>query len=66
MNDINTLKDLLITCLIEDLQDPEKRSPSLYQVVARVVSDTKPTKEALPSADLEDIVPFKTMRKIPS
>lgn len=66
MNDIDKLKKLLIDCLIEDLQDPDKRSPSLYQVVTRVVSDNKPSKEALPSADLEDIVPFKIMRKIPS
>lgn len=66
MNDINTLKDLLIDCLIQDLMNEEKRSPSLYQVVARVIAENKPTKEALPSADLEDIVPFKIMRKASS
>lgn len=62
MKDINTLKDLLIDCLIEDLMDPEKRTPNLYQVVARVISDNKPSKEeatAIRSETLENLAPFK-------
>jgi hypothetical protein len=62
MKDVNTLKDLLIDCLIEDLMDPEKRTPNLYQVVARVISDNKPTKDeqtSIRQETLENLVPFK-------
>jgi hypothetical protein len=62
MNDINTLKELLIDCLIQDLADPEKRGPGLYQVVARVVADNKPNKDetmAVNAESLEKLAPFK-------
>jgi hypothetical protein len=61
MNNIDTLKELLIDCLVEDLMDPEKRTPNLYQVVARVISDNKPSKDdaAIRSTSLEGLVPFK-------
>lgn len=62
MKRINDLNDLLIDCLIEDLMDPEKRSPGLYQVVARVVSDNKTADaNAIPvkAETLDAIVPFK-------
>jgi len=62
MNNIDTLKELLIDCLVEDLMDPEKRGPGLYQVVARVISDNKPTKDeatAIRTETLESIAPFK-------
>ena len=62
MNNIDTLKELLVDCLVEDLMDPEKRGPGLYQVVARVIADNKPTKEdaaAIRTETLENLVPFK-------
>jgi len=65
MKNVDTLKELLIDCLVEDLMDPEKRGPGLYQVVARVISDNKPTKEESTSIRtdiLENMAPFK-MRK---
>lgn len=64
MKDINTLKELLVECLIEDLMDPEKRTPNLYQVVARVISDNKAKDDpsAVRQEVLEDLVPFKLKR----
>ena len=65
MKNVDTLKELLIDCLVEDLMDPEKRGPGLYQVVARVISDNKPPKEESTSIRtdiLENMAPFK-MRK---
>jgi hypothetical protein len=62
MNNIDTLKELLIDCLVEDLMDPEKRSPGLYQVVARVISDNKPNKEEstnIRTDILKEVAPFK-------
>jgi hypothetical protein len=59
---INDLNDLLIDCLIEDLMDPEKRGPGLYQVIARVVNDNKAAEaNAIPvkAETLDAIVPFK-------
>jgi hypothetical protein len=64
MNDISTLKELLIDCLVEDLMDPEKRSPGLYQVVARVIADNKSAEaEAIRSPTLENLAPFKLLKK---
>ena len=62
MERIDTLKDLLIDCLIEDLMDPEKRSPGLYQAASRVIADNKADKDALPATKVESLdklVPFK-------
>lgn len=61
MKNIDTLRELLIDCLTEDLMDPEKRGPGLYQVVARVISDNKPSKDdgAVRTESLEGLVPFK-------
>jgi hypothetical protein len=62
MNNVETLKELLIDCLVEDLMDPEKRGPGLYQVVARVIADNKPSKEeavSIRQETLESMAPFK-------
>ena len=61
MKKVDTLKELLIDCLVEDLMDPEKRSPGLYQVVARVIADNKADMETMPirQETLDSIVPFK-------
>ena len=64
MNDVNTLKELLIDCLVEDLMDPEKRTPGLYQVVARVIADNKNVEsETIRSPTLENLAPFKLLKK---
>ena len=39
MSDISTLKDKLVSRLSEDLDDPSKCTPGLYQVVCRVIVD---------------------------
>jgi hypothetical protein len=62
--EIDTLKDLLIDCLIQDLTDPEKRTPGLYQVVARVVADNKSdTIPAVKAETLEGLAPFKLRKQ---
>lgn len=62
MSRIDTLKDLLVDCLIEDLMDPDKRSPGLYQAASRVIADNKSDSEALQPTKqetLDKLVPFK-------
>lgn len=63
MNNIDKLNELLVDALIEDLQNEEKRTPGLYQAVARVIADNKERLQNLASApkleSLENIVPFK-------
>lgn len=41
MNNILTLKNKLVHQLLEDLDDPSKCTPGLYQVVCRVIVDHK-------------------------
>ena len=41
MSDISALKNKLINRLSEDLDDPSKCTPGLYQVVCRVIVDFK-------------------------
>jgi hypothetical protein len=41
MSDILALKNKLINRLSEDLDDPSKCTPGLYQVVCRVIVDFK-------------------------
>jgi hypothetical protein len=62
--DIKTLKNLLIDCLIEDLGDVDKRTPGLYQVVARVVADNREdTIPAVSAETLEGLSPFKLRKQ---
>lgn len=63
---INKLNDLLMRCLLEDLNDPQKCTPGLYQVVRGVISDNKESLEGLPQDSLDflqnklsDAIPFK-------
>jgi len=39
MNKVNRLKDRLIDNLLDDLNDPDKCTPGLYQVVRGVITD---------------------------
>ena len=63
---INKLNDLLMRCLLDDLNDPQKCTPGLYQVVRGVISDNKESLEGLPQDSLDflqnklsDAIPFK-------
>jgi len=63
---LNKLNDLLMQCLLEDLNDPQKCTPGLYQVVRGIISDNKESLEGLPQDSLDflqdklsDAIPFK-------
>lgn len=60
------LKQLLIDCLLLDLEDPDKCTPGLYQVVRGVINDNSNVSEDIPQdtldfleAKLSDAIPFK-------
>lgn len=66
MNNIDKLNDLLLRCLLEDLNDPSKCTPGLYQVVRGVISDNKEAMDSIPKDALDfledklsDAIPFK-------
>ena len=63
---INKLNDLLMRCLLEDLDDPQKCTPGLYQVVRGVISDNKEALDGIPKESLDfleerlsDAIPFR-------
>jgi hypothetical protein len=51
-NKIQTLNDKLIDSLMNDLDDPEKCTPGLYQVVRGVITDNQ---AAVDNLDVEAI-----------
>jgi len=51
-NKIQELNDTLIDTLMRDLQDPEKCTPGLYQVVRGVITDNQ---AAVDNLDVEAI-----------
>lgn len=60
------MQDKLLDCLINDLNDPDRRTPGLYTVVRGILSDHKDKVNAIPSESIEaveaamkDAVPFK-------
>jgi hypothetical protein len=60
------LQQLLIDCMLEDLKDPDKCTPGLYQVVRGVLNDSKQDIDDIPSETLSfleeklsNAVPFK-------
>lgn len=62
----NLLQQLLVSCMLEDLKDPDKCTPGLYQVVRGVLNDNKHEEESIPKdtmdfleARLSDAIPFK-------
>ena len=66
MNNVNKLNELLMSCLLEDLNDPTKCTPGLYQVVRGVITDNREALDEIPKAALEfldskftDAIPFK-------
>lgn len=65
MNKVSKLKDRLIDNLLDDLNNPEKCTPGLYQVVRGVITDNSGAIEPTDLADevMEDLgkveAPFK-------
>ena len=67
MNDkINKLNELLLHALLADLDDPQKCTPGLYQVVRGYLNDNQTSLEDIPKETLEfleskltDTIPFK-------
>ena len=60
------LQQLLVNCMLEDLKDPDKCTPGLYQVVRGVLNDNKHEEDSIPKdtmdfleARLSDAIPFK-------
>jgi len=60
------LQELLVDCLLEDLNDPSKCTPGLYQVVRGIINDNKQPDDAIPAEAMEflenrlsDAIPFK-------
>ena len=60
------LQELLIDCLLIDLNDPDKCTPGLYQVVRGVINDNKEGEDVIPKEAMEflegrlsDAIPFK-------
>jgi hypothetical protein len=63
---LNKMQDLLMDCLINDLNDPERRTPGLYTVVRGILADHKDKTNAIPNEAIEaveqalkDAAPFK-------
>lgn len=60
------LKALLVECLLADLEDPDKCTPGLYQVVRGVINDSAKVEDEIPQetlrfleSKLSDAIPFK-------
>ena len=60
------LQELLMDCLLVDLNDPEKCTPGLYQVVRGIINDNKESDDVIPKeamdfleSKLSDAIPFK-------
>ncbi|MFY8211202.1 MAG: hypothetical protein ACOVLB_00840 [Candidatus Nanopelagicus sp.] len=63
---LNEMQSKLLDCLINDLNDPDRRTPGLYTVVRGILSDHKDKVNTIPSESIEAVeaamknaVPFK-------
>ena len=54
MNKLQKLQEMLIDALIEDLNDPTIRGPSLYGVVRGVINDHKDDINILPQNTIKE------------
>ena len=52
-NNIENLRRLLIECMLEDLNDPDKCTPGLYQVVRGIITDNRDQLDAIPDEALD-------------
>jgi len=60
------LQQLLVDCMLLDLQDPDKCTPGLYQVVRGVLNDNKESEDSIPQETMDFLesrlsaaIPFK-------
>ena len=64
-NLINKLNQVLLNQMLEDLRDPQKCTPGLYQVVRGIISDNRDQLDSIPTEALNEVeeilsnTPFK-------
>ena len=64
-NDVSRLNTLLLGSLLEDLRDPSKCTPGLYQVIRGVINDNRDKLDDIPTDVLNEVeemlenTPFK-------
>lgn len=63
---IERLQSILIDRMLQDLDDPDKCSPGLYQVIRGIITDNRDQLDSIPSETLtlledrfKDSIPFK-------
>jgi len=62
---VNKLNDVLLDRLMEDLQDPLKCTPGLYQVIRGIINDNRDDLDSIPKEVLKELTelsekaPFK-------
>ena len=63
---IELLQSILIDRMLGDLDDPDKCSPGLYQVIRGIITDNRDQLDSIPSETLtiledrfKDSIPFK-------
>jgi hypothetical protein len=63
---IERLQDVLISQMFNDLNDPDKCTPGLYQVVRGIITDNRDQLDAIPNETLDfletkfkDSIPFR-------
>ena len=65
MSKVNKLNDVLLDRLMDDLQDPDKCTPGLYQVIRGIINDNRADLDSLPKEALKELeaiaekAPFK-------
>ena len=65
MSKVNKLNDVLLDRLMDDLQDPTKCPPGLYQVIRGIINDNRADLDSLPKEALKELenitekAPFK-------
>jgi hypothetical protein len=66
MNKIKKLNNIFLETLLLDLDDPQKCTPGLYQVIRGVINDNKEMLDSIPKESLDfledkmkDSLPFK-------
>lgn len=64
MNKVELLNELLISKLIEDLNDPNKCTPGLYQAARGIVNDNRDKLDEIPVNEL-DTLESRLMSKAP-
>ena len=52
-NKIKQLQNLFLNTLLDDLHDPSKCTPGLYQVVRGVINDNKEDLDTIPKESME-------------